>query len=141
MSAPALPTTQTLDAVRDRLVEVGGRILPRAEEVEGRASAAADQMERRPSRSSWLRPVLLIGMVTAIAIVAVAWMAVSMSWKGFRARAAGDAPGEFDRMGASVKQADDGLLDRERAHAAAFGVAAGHEVGPSILDDHDAEVG
>jgi hypothetical protein len=146
MSAPVLRVVQSRHAVRERLADLGLRAMPRFEDVGRQADQTVDRLRGRPSRPSWLRPLLAVGILGAM--VAIAGMAMSASRRASRRWNEEDALDQLDRISEPLSSSVDGRASRDLTGMAGLGsvgsagfVGAAH-AGPDMtgLDDQQAEV-
>jgi hypothetical protein len=132
MTAPALRIVPTVDDIRDRIGDLPRMTMPRLEEVGRQADATVDRLRGRPARPSWLRPLLVVGVIGVVVAIA----AMALSWtRGRPGRWTNDdAIDRLDRMSEPAGTAAD------LPAMGGFGSPSLTTTGGVSLDDHGAEV-
>ena len=136
MTAPALRIVPNVDDIRDRIGDLPRMSMPRLEEVGRQADATVDRLRGRPARPSWLRPLLVIGLIG----IASAFAAMAMSWTRSRPGrwTNDDAIDRLDRM--SEPGSPDGGPAADMPAIGGFGSPSLTTTSGIAADDHEVEV-
>jgi hypothetical protein len=118
-----------VDDVRDRVASVPHMSMPRLQEVGRQADQTVDRFLGRPARRSWLKPLLVIGVLGVMAAVA----AMAMSWSRNR-------PSRLTDEDAIDEMALDVTSGESMPGMAGFATATVVETGTIGLSDELADV-